>query len=134
MNVEVLRLFERIIIALGGVLSIWLGYKLFSIAEIKADSNASFKSSAITISMTKIAPGVFFALFGAYVLYASITTKIETKGETHAVVSFTHTINQLRSEIDKLPDGEVKTQLNELARRLRNDDNNSARFRGGPGA
>src|SRR5258705_11449055 len=81
MDVETLRMGERIIIALGGILSIILGYKLFFVASIKTDSGADFKSSLFNASFTKVGPGVFFALFGAYVMSMSVKTQINI--ETH---------------------------------------------------
>jgi hypothetical protein len=133
MDVESLRLFERLVIALGGILSIWLGYKLFSVAEIKAESSGSFKSSVANITMTKVGPGVFFALFGAFVLYTGITTTIRTENRradqvaTVAAIGSENNIQLLQSEIGKLPDGEIKKHLVELVSKLQND---SRRFMG----
>jgi hypothetical protein len=79
MDLEALRMFERIIIAFGGILSVFLGYRLFFLAGAASDSGGRFKTSLITMSMTKVGPGVFFALFGAYVLVTGLTASIKTE-------------------------------------------------------
>lgn len=63
---------ERILITLGGIISIWLGYKLFDKA---LPNNGTFDGGAggWTLRMHNIAPGVFFAIFGAAALVFSIT-------------------------------------------------------------
>jgi len=76
MSVEILRMLERIIAALGGIGSIYLGYRLFSIARLENSSSGSLKNSLFTISLTRIGPGVFFALFGAYILVTSVNSRL----------------------------------------------------------
>ncbi|MEX0492819.1 hypothetical protein AB3X31_15545 [Raoultella terrigena] len=69
--VIVFRGAERLLISVGGVISIWLGYKLFNKA---LPNNGSFDGGigSWSIRMQNIAPGVFFALFGAASLIFSI--------------------------------------------------------------
>lgn len=69
--VIVFRGVERLLISVGGIISIWLGYKLFNKA---LPTNGSFDGGIGTwsIRMQNIAPGVFFALFGAASLIFSI--------------------------------------------------------------
>ena len=76
MTSETLRMLERLIVASGGVLSILLGFLLFRIAELKSDASGSFKSAIFNISLTKVGPGVFFALFGAFILSTDVKTPI----------------------------------------------------------
>jgi hypothetical protein len=136
MDIETLRFLERIVIALGGILSIWLGFKLFSIAEIKRESSGTFKSAVATMTVTKVGPGVFFALFGAFILYTGITTTVSINGNAQlasrsrvvSVVNDTNlAIEQLREEIDKLPDGEIKSKLIKMVNSIQNS---SIRFIG----
>ncbi|HEM8822929.1 TPA: hypothetical protein U2R14_003553 [Raoultella planticola] len=63
---------DRLLISIGGVISIWLGYKLFNKA---LPNNGSFDGGigSWSVRMQNIAPGVFFALFGASALIFSIT-------------------------------------------------------------
>lgn len=65
MDPLVLRFAERITAVLIGGLAIFLGYRLFiSVPEIK-DAGGNFKLPwNISIVMTRVGPGVFFALFG----------------------------------------------------------------------
>ena len=79
MAFETMRMIERMIIACGGIISITLGYRLFMMvpAEQKPVSGGSFRSAWFSLSLSKVGPGVFFALFGAYVLVTGINTKIE---------------------------------------------------------
>jgi hypothetical protein len=76
---EVLRMIERIIVVCGGVLCIFLGYLLFRIAALRQDSSGKFKSAFFELTATKVGPGVFFALFGAYILYGSLNHPISSE-------------------------------------------------------
>jgi hypothetical protein len=79
---EIMRMIERITIVGGGILSIYLGYRLFSIAHLKQESSAKFKSEVFEFTATKVGPGVFFALFGAYILYGGINHPVSTSEGT----------------------------------------------------
>jgi len=119
MEIEVLRMTERIIISLGGILSIFLGYKLFYIATVANDSGANFKSALLSASFTKVGPGVFFALFGAYIMATSITTQIEIKseqGNQSASQNQAAALSQIANTVARLPDSAEKTQLIGLIR------------------
>jgi hypothetical protein len=76
MSVEALRMLERIIVACGGVASIYLGYRLFVVANLTSVSGGTFKSKIFSMTLTKVGPGVFFALFGAYVLASNLSSQI----------------------------------------------------------
>lgn len=62
---------ERIIIDLSGVLSICLGYKLFNTA-MEATGDLEAGTEKIKLKMKRIAPGTFFALFGAVILTTAL--------------------------------------------------------------
>jgi len=74
---EVMRMIERILVVGGGIVSICLGYQLFRLAAVKQDSEGKFKASGVEFAVSRVGPGVFFALFGAYVLHASLTNSIK---------------------------------------------------------
>lgn len=58
---------ERLIISFGAILAIFLGYKLFRIvAAGEGSAEGGFKG--LTVKFERLAPGVFFALFGSAVL------------------------------------------------------------------
>jgi hypothetical protein len=85
-----LRALERLTaVAIGG-LAIYLGYRLFMAADLRPHPRAGDLGSAtmslpgkITLAVTRVGPGVFFALFGTLVVGGSflhpmtITNRIE---------------------------------------------------------
>jgi hypothetical protein len=76
---EILRMFERVLVVLGGILAIYLGYRLFRIATLEDRSAGKFNlHNILEFSVSRVGPGVFFAAFGAWVLYTSLTTRIST--------------------------------------------------------
>ena len=73
MNLAItLRSIERIVaVAIGG-LSIYLGYRLFLTIPLRRESEGKVVlPGGISIYLTKIGPGAFFALFGAIVVGVS---------------------------------------------------------------
>jgi hypothetical protein len=48
-----MRMLERIVVVLGGVLSMYLGFRLFQV-----------KAAVAEFSVSRVGPGVFFAFFG----------------------------------------------------------------------
>lgn len=86
--VIIFRGIDRLLITIGGVISIWLGYKLFSKA-LPNDGTFDGGIGSWTVRMQNIAPGVFFALFGVCSLIFSIShplsydQKYNSGDETH---------------------------------------------------
>jgi hypothetical protein len=114
---------ERLIVASGGVLSIFLGFLLFRVAELKSDSGGNFKSAIFNISLTKVGPGVFFALFGAYILSTDVKTPIQTNAYVMGLNSSSpsdksEAIKELTSEIEKLPDNSEKEKIQKILDKL----------------
>jgi hypothetical protein len=73
-----LRFIERIVSVVIGGLAIFLGYRLFLKVPTTQDSQGKFVLPwNISIVLTRIGPGVFFALYGAiivaYALHQSVT-------------------------------------------------------------
>ncbi len=67
------RFLERIVAVLIGGLTIYIGYRLF--LEVPQSRNQSGKVELpwnISIVMTRVGPGTFFALFGVVVLWLSL--------------------------------------------------------------
>lgn len=70
------RVLERLLIVLLSGASLYFGYRLFSIvAAAKSDGEAELQG--FKIRLTRVGPGVFFALFGATVLTFSVVTRME---------------------------------------------------------
>jgi len=73
MNLESLRMLERILDSLIGGLAIYLGYLLFLKVPQHTDSQGKVTLPYdISIYMARVGPGVFFALFGAGVVALSL--------------------------------------------------------------
>ena len=67
--VIVLRGLERILVDLGGALSVYLGYQLFLKMPSRERGEGKFQlPGGISIFVSRVGPGVFFSLFGAAVL------------------------------------------------------------------
>lgn len=68
-----LRAVERIIAVIIGGLCVYLGYRLFLHIPNQKDSEGKINlPGGISIFVTRVGPGVFFALFGAIVVAFSI--------------------------------------------------------------
>jgi hypothetical protein len=62
----------RVIVDLGGILSIWCGYRLFSQATEKQGRLKVQFGKDHSLSMSDAAPGIFFAVLGTAILIASV--------------------------------------------------------------
>jgi hypothetical protein len=71
---------ERLFVCCGGLLSMWLGFKLFSITVTDL-SKAELSGHGLKFKAERIGPGVFFALFGAVLLLVSIVNPMSIKRE-----------------------------------------------------
>jgi hypothetical protein len=71
-----LRGTERILIILVAALCIVLGYQLFRIVPTHRDSEGKLTLGELSVTLAKVGPGVFFALFGAVVLYQSVQSAL----------------------------------------------------------
>lgn len=83
MTADILRMLERIIIALCGGMSIFLGYRLFISVPFAKTGSGKFEFPKLgKIALSHIGPGVFFALFGAGILVVGLlqSTKYQSRG------------------------------------------------------
>jgi hypothetical protein len=72
------RAAERILLVLVGAVSVYLGYRLFVRIPNANRSEGKFElPGGVSIFMTRIGPGVFFALFGVAVIGYSVTRPVE---------------------------------------------------------
>ena len=117
---EIMRMVERIIVVFGGILSIYLGYLLFHLAHLKSESGGKFKTDVFEFTVSKVGPGVFFALFGAYVLYASLSHSISTTETTNApVIAFDPDLSKfLMPDVSKLTSNSDETKHDEALAEL----------------
>lgn len=114
---DLMRMIERQLIVLGGILAIFLGYRLFRIVDIPPDSEGKLKTKLIEVTATKIGPGVFFAAFGVFVLWTSMNQQIRTTvtegNRTVTTIKSGLPLGQLsilRNTIEALPEGEQRTK------------------------
>ncbi|HEY1638991.1 MAG TPA: hypothetical protein VGF62_10735 [Rhizomicrobium sp.] len=69
---------ERLGIVAVAALCIWLGYKLFQSLPAQHSSAGTLTLPSAKLVMSKIGPGVFFALFGGLVLWQAVRTQMST--------------------------------------------------------
>ena len=73
MDAQTLAIFlrggERLCIVMVAALCIWLGYKLFQSLPAQHGSGGTLTLPSAKLVMSKVGPGVFFALFGGLVLW-----------------------------------------------------------------
>jgi|SRR5215475_9614256 len=118
---EIVRSVERVIIVCGGILAIYLGYGLFKIATIKHDGAGRMKSDLFEFSVTKVGPGVFFALFGAAILWVALKSPISVNEVDSGIIA------QLRVLVDDIPDKEKRQSALDIVNSLSTPS--SMRFR-----
>jgi hypothetical protein len=76
------RHLERLVIALSGALAIWLGYRLFLGMPLAERGTGKLQlRGGISIFISRVGSGVFFALFGAGVLAYGETLAPRRPGE-----------------------------------------------------
>lgn len=66
---------ERLLIVLFGGMAIYLGYRLFAVAAA-AEGSLDATAKGWKLSLRRVAPGVFFALFGMVVLALGMTASL----------------------------------------------------------
>jgi hypothetical protein len=79
MNIEILRGFERIAAVIIGGGSLYLGFRLFK--EIRSPKTGDGKITLpgnISIYVSRVGPGVFFAMFGTVILTMSFLRPVQT--------------------------------------------------------
>lgn len=69
----------RILIVLGGILCIYLGYRLFFVVQTKQGELSIKTGEHQELNLRDVAPGVFFALFGASILTFCLLNGITIK-------------------------------------------------------
>lgn len=80
-----LLILYRIITVLGGIMSIFLGYKLFARAHRIQGEFQVKGGKEYQVKLSQFAPGIFFALFGAFVLTMSLVKDVSWSSESHKV-------------------------------------------------
>jgi hypothetical protein len=80
LTVTLARAAERLMLVLAGMLAIYLGYRLFTQIPSADKSEGRLKlPGGISIYLTRVGPGVFFALFGCGIIGYSVTRPFDLK-------------------------------------------------------
>src|SRR5262249_51946777 len=107
------RLLERLLVVFFAGLSVYLGYRLFVQIPTLRESSGEVKFPALdmTAKVTRVGPGVFFAIFGVAVLLSSyihpisvesVPAKTESAGTGVGEVGTFKGMNTTQSEQDEL--------------------------------
>ena len=134
MDAIALRSIERMLAILSGALAIYLGFRLFlAIPERKESEGKVLLPGGISIYLTRIGPGAFFALFGAIIVSISLRQAITYQEgpklpiETSASVSRSYTgwgsshSSERSSDVSLFQVSSDIRSLNTLPTRLRHD-------------
>jgi hypothetical protein len=98
-SVLVLRMFERIIAVLIGGFSIYLGYRLFfHLPFERSKDKGELELPGVKIVLSRVGPGVFFALFGTLVLYYSMTNPVKVGSGNHSFIGASSALTQPNSK------------------------------------
>src|SRR3984885_4131844 len=77
-----MRMVERLLGLLAGGLCIVLGYRLFMKLPDKTDSSGKVVlPGGVSIWLSRVGPGLFFALFGAAIVAYSFTSAVKVTNE-----------------------------------------------------
>jgi hypothetical protein len=85
MDLGLYREVERILAVVISGMSIYLGYRLFLEVKAQQDSAGKFRlPGGIGVYLTRIGPGVFFALFGSAVIALSLKSTVSVSESKRA--------------------------------------------------
>ena len=80
-----MRMVERLLGLLAGALCVVLGYRLFINLPEKTDSSGKVVlPGGVSIWMSRVGPGIFFALFGAAIVAYSFASTVKVTNEQSA--------------------------------------------------
>lgn len=82
MDTMTLRELERILIVLSGAMCIYLGYRLFYIATEKQGKMIVEQGKSFTLTLSDVAPGVYFAGLGTTLLVVSMLNNVHRVTDT----------------------------------------------------
>ncbi|WP_408598052.1 hypothetical protein [Pseudomonas sp. PLMAX] len=92
----------RTLIVLAGILSIYWGYKLFYVMKLKQGEFKVKTGENYEVSMSDVAPGVFFALFGAGIIIVSLINGITVKPAHHKEVEEAAFMQEVPTSIETI--------------------------------
>jgi hypothetical protein len=100
---DVMRMLERVLVVCGGILAVYFAYRLFQIATVPDQAGPKFKSALVEFGICRLAPAVFFAGLGAYVLYASLEKPVSSAATNSPPILTAAEWDRLAAALDRLP-------------------------------
>jgi hypothetical protein len=79
--IAIIRVSQLVLASIIGFSCIYLGYRLFAQIPISATNDGHFKMPKLGEVKLKAAPGVFFAVLGAAIVYFSVNRSIDISRE-----------------------------------------------------
>jgi len=71
------RALERLTVAAAGILAIWIGYRLFALMPERREGESKIAlPGGVSIFISRVGPGIFFALFGTGLMAYSATKPV----------------------------------------------------------
>ena len=105
------QVIERCVIAIGGIIIVYLGYRLYLFGAKTGRGELSAKLKFADFLLKGSGPGLFFMAFGSIILITALFTgKVITEAEWYSDIEITN------EEIDKLSLEEAKQILQELSK------------------
>ena len=97
MDMFLLRFLERLAVVSFGGMAIYLGYRLFINVPTHKDSSGKLVLPwNISVVLTRVGPGVFFALFGVIVVSLSLMRPVEmSKDSDGSIYSYGASVTEL---------------------------------------
>ena len=71
-SIMMLRMLERVLAVTIGGIAIYFGYRLFALLPTQSDSAGKIELPGVSVVLSKVGPGVFFAAFGSFVLFKAL--------------------------------------------------------------
>jgi hypothetical protein len=119
-----MRMAERLLGLLAGALCVVLGYQLFIRLPEKSDSSGKvILPGGVSIWLSRVGPGIFFALFGVAIIAYSFASTVRVSEQTAAPVvqasaGTTTTLAASRREISAMSDRSSRATREEREEQL----------------
>jgi len=113
-----LRLLERLIAVVIGGTAIYFGYKLFLMLPSQSDSSGKIQIPGVSVILTKVGPGVFFAAFGAIIVYQSLISPLKVETPHVKVSGALEEVRKVESTIDTGHEAQKISKIRETIQML----------------
>ena len=76
LSIALVRMAERIMVDVIAGFAIYFGYRLFLTLPLETQHSGKLTLPGMSVTLSRVGPGVFFAVMGALVLYTSVTSTV----------------------------------------------------------